>query len=89
MTAPGAMLPRMEPTSPPYPYRASAPPDAPTPPRSASDLPLFWTFLLTGLVPVVTAVVRRDTWGAEPSLGLLMVLVFGRLVIRGHRRARA
>lgn len=42
---------------------------------------LHWLFLVVGLVPVVTALVRGGTWGVEPSLGLLMA-AFGALGLR-------
>ena len=44
---------------------------------------LLWALFLLGVIGVVPATLRPGHWGAEPSLGLLLVVVAGRrLVVR-------
>ena len=52
----------------------------------ANDQGLDWLLLLLGLLPVMSAAAHHAPWGAEPSLGLLMVLLGGwSLVLRSGR----
>ncbi len=38
-----------------------------------SDRAVLWVVLLTGLIPCIGALREGAAWGAEPSLGLLLV----------------
>jgi amino acid transporter len=42
------------------------------------DLALYWTILLVGLIPVSITLARGNPWGAEPSIGLIMMLFAAR-----------
>lgn len=76
-----------------HPYRTADKPQASPDPSSvhAQDRWLHWLLLVVGLVPVASAVLRRDCWGAEPSVGLLLVMLAAPSLFahygRGLRRA--
>jgi hypothetical protein len=44
----------------------------------SDDLALYWAILLVGLIPVGVNLARGNVWGAEPSIGLLMILFAAR-----------
>lgn len=71
------------------PYRHSDPPTD-VDPAGASDLGIAGLFLVTGLLPLTWTIAQHRAWGAEPSLGLLMVAVsavtVARALVRGRRR---
>lgn len=75
-----------------HPYRTAKKPEASPDPPSAHghDLWLHVLLLVVGLVPVASAVLRRDCWGAEPSVGLLLVMLAAPSLVahygRGLRR---
>lgn len=50
------------------------------------DLITYWTFVLLGLVPVLPTVLRGGVWGAEPSLGLLVIGFAGRFLMTHYGR---
>ncbi|HEX7480602.1 MAG TPA: hypothetical protein VF331_22570 [Polyangiales bacterium] len=58
----------------------------PQQPRTDGEEPVVaWLFLIVGLLPVATALVRGGVWGAEPSLGLLMMALGGVQLAACHR----
>lgn len=63
------------------PYRHSDPPTE-VDPAGTSDLGLAALFLVTGLLPLTWTIAQHRVWGAEPSLGLLMVAVSAVAVAR-------
>lgn len=63
------------------PYRHSDPP-AELDPAGAGDLGIAGLFLVTGLLPLTWTIAQHRVWGAEPSLGLLMVAVSAVAVAR-------
>jgi uncharacterized membrane protein len=63
--------------------------DQPQQARTDGDEPvLAWLFLVVGLLPVATALVRGGAWGAEPSLGLLMMALGCAQLAACHRAAK-
>ncbi|MEZ4406721.1 MAG: hypothetical protein R3A52_09620 [Polyangiales bacterium] len=67
------------------PYRNSDPPSE-VEPAGTSDLGLAGLFLATGLLPLTWTIAQHRVWGAEPSLGLLMVVASAVALVSGRRR---
>ena len=59
----------------------------PTPaePATISETLLAGLCIAGGLLPVVGALCRGETWGAEPTLGLLFSLVAAAWLVERHR----
>jgi hypothetical protein len=59
-------------------------------PSEMDDLIVHAVIFVIGLIPVATAAAHGGTWGAQPSLGLLMMLfATGASLARYRERARA
>jgi uncharacterized membrane protein len=71
-----------------HPYRTRVPPQPPKDLRAATDDRwLLWMLLAVGAVPIAVALLHRDSWGVEPTTGLLLVLLAARALAAHYRRA--
>lgn len=68
----------------PPPYRHNA---APSPEPRPTDIPFYWMFVLLGLLPVANALLGHGSWGAEPTVGLIILWTAGRALLRHYRSA--
>lgn len=74
------------------PYRKNQPPSEPSEDLDAhddlDDRVLLWFLLVVGLVRTVVALVQRQTWGAEPTVLLLLGMLAGAELVRNERARR-
>ena len=73
------------------PYRTSGlgPDPHPEPERSPDDDPvILWLALVVSLLGLVPRLFTRGSWGAEPTIALLVAGASATLLVRRARRAR-
>ena len=68
------------------PYRISSGPDLPAepPPEGSDDRVILWVGLVVGAVACVPQLFSGLTWGAQPTLGLLVMLTCAGLLARDY-----